>query len=653
MIRKLLIANRGEITCRIIRTCREMGIATVAIYSDADVNALHVEMADEAIHIGASPALESYLHIEKIIKASQQSGADAVHPGYGFLAENADFASAVIEAELTWVGPQPEVIALMGDKREAKQHLQGIPYIPGYADEVQDDDTLIARADDIGYPLMIKATAGGGGKGMRSVASADDMPDALATARREASQAFANDTLMLEKRLINPRHIEVQIIGDSYGNVMAPGERECSIQRRHQKIIEESPAFGLNDELREAIHQTAVSVAQQLNYQNAGTVEFLLDSEGNFYFMEMNTRLQVEHPVTEAVYAIDLVRWQLEIARGASLYDLLPPFVDLEHFTFEPDGHAIEVRIYAEDPANNFLPVTGEILHWQAPDNVRTDAGVRSGDTVSTYYDPMLAKIVAHGHDRLTAIRKLDYALSQLHYMGMRNNVNFLRNVLMHEDHLKGNISTQFLEIHSDLMSVEPEISPSIVIAVALAKTGGKGHWRNNPNRPIRHRFLYNEDLIEVYLTPDKQAYQVTIGENTSAVSVVSYENQTLTLIVDGHRQSFTVVEGKNEQWWAHSSTGTFRLDWQTPLPLPGISVTEKGSLRAPMPGQVIRINVEVGQRVEQGTVLLIMEAMKMEHRIQAPYQGIVESIAYTVGNTVQQDDILLSIQPSEDRTAG
>lgn len=648
MIRKLLIANRGEITCRIIRTCREMGIATVAVYSDADVGALHVEMADEAFHIGASLATDSYLNIEKIIGVAISSSADAIHPGYGFLAENANFASAVIEAGLTWVGPQTDVIATMGDKREAKQVLEGIPYVPGYTDENQDDDVLISVANDIGYPVMIKATAGGGGKGMRSVDSANEMLDALSAARREANQAFGNDTLMLEKRLINPRHIEVQIIGDNYGNVMALGERECSIQRRHQKIIEESPASGLNDDLREALHQTAVLVGKQLNYQNAGTVEFLLDSEGNFYFMEMNTRLQVEHPVTEAVYAIDLVRWQLEIAQGTSLNDLLPLFVDLEDFVFEPDGHAIEVRVYAEDPSNNFLPVTGDVLHWQAPENARTDTGIRSGDSISTYYDPMLAKVIAHGHDRLTAIRKLDYALSNLQFLGIRNNVNFLRNVLMHEDHLDGNISTQFLENHADLMSIQQEITPSILIAAALAKGSGKGHWRNNPNRPIRHRFIYAGEIIEVYITPHRDSYQVTIGENSYQASMKEFENGQMTLIIDGHRQTFTVIEGKNEQWWLHSAIGTFRLDWQTPLPLPGASVEEKGSLRAPMPGQVISVDVEVGQTVKQGTVLLIMEAMKMEHRIQAPYDGIVESIAYQVGDTVQQDDVLLSIQTEE-----
>ena len=310
------------------------------------------------------------------------------------------------------------------------------------------------------------------------------------------------------------------------------------------------------------------------------------------------------------------------------------------------------MRVYAEDPANNFLPVTGEILRWQAPGNVRTDAGVRSGDTVSTHYDPMLAKIIAHGHDRLTAIRKLDYALSQLQFMGMRNNVHFLRQVLTHEEHLTGNISTQFLEIHADLMDIQQEISPPVIIAAALAKGSGKGHWRNNPNRPVRHRFVYDDEMIEVYLTTHREGYQVIIGDSSYEATIKAFEDEQLTLVVDGHRQTFTVMQGKNEQFWVQSGKGTFRLDWQTPLPIPGASAEEKGSLRAPMPGQVINVAVEVGQHVEQGAVLLIMEAMKMEHRIQAPYKGVVESIAYQVGDTVQQDDVLLSIQAPEDRTA-
>lgn len=649
MIRKLLIANRGEIACRIIRTCRQMGVQTVAIFSDVDRTALHVALADEAVHVGGNSASDSYLNINKIIEASQRTGADAIHPAYGFLAENADFAQAVIDADLTWVGPQPDVIQAMGDKRQAKNLLQDVPYVPGYTGDEQSDERLVAEATKIGYPIMVKASAGGGGKGMRAVDNPDKLLEALASARREAQQAFGDDSLMLERQLINPRHIEVQIIGDHDGNVMALGERECSIQRRHQKIIEESPAFGLDDELRYQIQQTAVSIGQQLNYQNAGTVEFLLDSDGNFYFMEMNTRLQVEHPVTEEVYGIDLVRWQLEIAQGTSLQDLLPPFVELHDFAYEPDGHAIEVRVYAEDPYNDFLPVTGEILRWQTVDIVRTDAGIRSGDNISPYYDPMIAKVIAHGHNRLSAIRKLDDALARLRLMGMRNNIQFLRDVLMHDDHLNGNISTQFLEQHPELMSPTNELPKSVIIACAFAKGGISNNWRNNPNRAVRHCFQYGDENFEIYLSQIGDGYQVDIGEDVYQVAIEAQSENAMTLLIDGHRQTFTVVEGKNDQWWVHSLAGTYRLDWQNPLPLPNLQTASEGSLRAPMPGQIISLDVSVGDEVKAGTVLLIMEAMKMEHRILAPYDGVIESLAYSVGDAVQQDDILISLISSDE----
>lgn len=637
MIRKLLIANRGEIACRIMRTCRDLGIATVAVYSDADAHALHVETADEAVHIGASPASESYLNIEKLIAAAKATHADAIHPAYGFLAENATFAQAVLDAGLIWVGPQPQAIEAMGNKREAKNLLKGIPYVAGYTDKDQSDKKLIAAAKKIGFPLMVKAAAGGGGKGMRRVDSADTLEDALAAARREALQAFGDDTLMLEQMLIKPRHIEVQIIGDKHGNVMALGERECSIQRRHQKIIEESPASTLEPATRKALHATAVSVGKQLGYQNAGTVEFLLDSTGKFYFMEMNTRLQVEHPVTEAVYGIDLVAWQIAIAEGASLHDLS------HSLELSPKGHAVEVRVYAEDPANGFLPVIGKILHWQAPKNVRTDSGIRSGDSISPFYDPMIAKIIAHGANRVQAIRKLEDALSRLEFMGMRNNVAFLRRVLLHESHLKAEISTQFLDEHLELNADSLSPSPHVLIAAAFAKTGTASQWRNNPNRPIRQRFAFAESIHEILISPKTESYLVRLGD---AEYNVQLENDTITL--DGHRMELKVVAGNHDEFWVQSREGTFCLIWQNPLPLPKTNNVSEGSLKAPMTGQVVKLSVEIGQTVEKGQVLLIMEAMKMEHRIQAPYSGVVEAIRYKVGESVQQDEVLLALKASD-----
>lgn len=644
IITKMLIANRGEIVCRIIRTCREMGIATVAVYSDADANALHVEMADEAVYLGGSTAAESYLNMEKLIAAAKRTGANAIHPGYGFLAENAGFARAVSDAGLIFVGPTPKVIEAMGKKREAKLMLKGIPTVPGYSGDDQSDEAFIEAAQNIDFPIMVKASAGGGGKGMRQVQHLDDLPAALAAARREAKQAFGDDTLILEKVVHNPRHIEVQIFGDHTGHVIALGERECSIQRRHQKIIEESPSTALTPELRQAICDAAVSVGEQLGYTNAGTVEFLLDDAGNFYFMEMNTRLQVEHPVTEEVTQLDLVRLQIMVAEGHALnVDEVPTW-----------GHAIEARIYAEDPQNGFLPVTGEILRWTPPEGVRIEAGVRSGDSVTVHYDPMIAKLIAYGNHREGAIRRLDRALGELQLLGMRSNIAFLRRVLMHPDHLAGNITTDFIDQHPELFENETTPPPTALIAAALAKTPAKTHWRNNPNRPIRHTFRAEDGEHHLLLTPHNGGdFSVDLNGTRHHVQVHNYQQKDsssfdFAITVDGHRQHVSVFAGKGDDWWVHNLTGTYRLVWQTPLPLPGLRGEAAGSLRAPMPGQIISINVEIGQTVEKGAILLTLEAMKMEHRIQAPYRGKVVALHYAVGETVQADHALLELEMSE-----
>ncbi|RMG85477.1 MAG: ATP-grasp domain-containing protein, partial [Chloroflexi bacterium] len=443
MISKILIVNRGEIACRIIRTCRAMGIATVAVFSDADAEALHTQLADEAIHIGEAPASASYLNVERLLEVAKTTGVDAIHPGYGFLAENASFAQAVIDAGFIWIGPKPETIAAMGDKRQAKLLLEDVvPVVPGYSGEDQSDDTLIQAADTIGYPIMVKAAAGGGGKGMRQVNAKEALPEALAAARREAKNAFGDDTLILEHVVENPRHIEVQIVGDTQGRVIALGERECSIQRRHQKIIEETPSTALNDAMRTEMLAAAVRIGKKLGYIGAGTIEFLVGDGDKFYFMEMNTRLQVEHPVTEMVYGVDLVRWQILIAEGYSI-DSISPTPPLPH------GHAIEARIYAEEPENGFLPSTGNVLHWHLPagDNtVRIDSGVQAGDIISTHYDPMIAKVIAYSpFSREEAIRKLANTLRQVQLFGLQHNIDFLQRVLLHPKHLAGDISTRFL----------------------------------------------------------------------------------------------------------------------------------------------------------------------------------------------------------------
>ncbi len=642
MIHKILIANRGEIACRIARTCRDLGIQTVAVYADADADALHVTVADESVHLGGSAASESYLHIERILSAARHTQADAIHPGYGFLAENADFAQAVIDAGLTWIGPPPDAISAMGKKREAKQLLQGIPLVPGYQDEAQDDETLIEAAAEIGYPIMVKASAGGGGKGMRRVDSAEALPDALATARREAQQAFGEATLILEKFVETPRHIEIQIFGDTHGNVIAIGERECSIQRRHQKIIEETPSPVVDQALRERMSAVAVSIGQQLGYTGAGTVEFLLDPAGEFYFMEMNTRLQVEHPVTEIVYGFpDLVALQIAVAEGAELEDIAPV----------PYGHAIEARIYAEDPARDFLPATGPVVLWRTAEDdalVRVDDGIRTGDTVTINYDPMVAKIISYGDTRAEAIRKLDYALANTILLGLRHNISFLRRVLTHPDHIAGDLNTNFISDHPELFETVDAPPPVVLIALALAKEYPAESWRNNRYRPIQHTFRQGDDTITVHLAPARDGtHIVTINDTEYTARLIDRQGHDMTLVIDGHRQK-AVVAHIGDDWWIHTGGRSYHLVWQTPLPLPGLLATAAGSLRAPMPGQVIAVNVQAGESVKQGDVLMTLEAMKMEHRIEAPYDGVVEAIHFAQGDSVQADAALLEIEPQE-----
>jgi geranyl-CoA carboxylase alpha subunit len=643
MIRKILIANRGEIAVRIIKTCQAMGIATVAVYSDADKYSLAVEMADEAFHIGASEPSESYLNIKKIILAATVTGADAIHPGFGFLAENAAFALQVEGNNLTFIGPRASAIEAMGDKRIAKKSLKDVPFVAGYIGEDQSDEIFVTEAEKIGYPIMVKAAAGGGGKGMRLVHEPQYLVDALASARRESQQAFGDDRLMLEKAILEPRHIEVQIFGDQHGNVIALGERECSIQRRHQKIVEETPSSALTPALRQKICDTAVSIAQQINYTNAGTIEFLLDKDGQFYFMEMNTRLQVEHPVTEMVLGIDLVRWQIDVARGYTLAEIIgeKPLM--------PKGHAIEVRVYAEDPANQFLPVIGKIAHFQPSPYVRTDSGIRSGDVITPFYDPMIAKVISYAETRPDAIRKLDYALSQTQLLGLTNNIAYLRRVLMDDEHLSGLMSTKFVDEHPQLLNTNAPLATSALIACALAQNDGTTHWRNNPNRPIKQTFTHKNHAHTVLLKPTKNGvFSATIGNKTYDVEVVARNNMHITLILDGHRQHLTVVNSDSHTWWVHSLDGTFVLEWVSPLPLPKQDEASEGSLRAPMPGKVIQVLVQSGTKVKKGDLLLVLEAMKMEHRIEAPYDGTVESIRYAKGDTVQADEILLALLADE-----
>lgn len=656
MLHSLLIANRGEIACRIIRTCRRLGIRTVAVYSDVDAHALHVKMADTAVHIGSSPAPDSYLNIPAIIAAAQRVGADAVHPGFGFLAENAEFARACAAAGLIFVGPSPEAIELMGNKRAAKERVTavGVPIIPGYGGADQSDERLLAEATRIGFPMLVKAAAGGGGKGMRLVAKAAALPEALAAARREAQQAFGSDELILEKALTHARHVEIQVFGDRHGNLIHLGERECSLQRRHQKVIEEAPSPAVNEELRQRMGATAVLAAQTVYYYNAGTVEFLLDETGDFYFLEMNTRLQVEHPVTELVTGLDLVEWQICVAEGEPL--------PLTQAQIQWRGHAMEARVYAENPANDFLPVTGEVLLWQPPDGegIRIDSGMQTGDPISIHYDPMLAKVIAYGADRATAVRRLTRALETAVLLGFTHNLPFLADVLRHPEVGDGRSHIHFLAEH--FTNWQP---PSGDVALALMAVTvaqfvhepqlhtSAGYWRNNPNRPQVYRYEWSGELVEVGLTAVPRTphhYHLTIStqpDHVADVVLVAIDGNQLVLTVDGWRQRVTAVNQQNI-WWVQTEKGVVRLTAVPLLPEPQPAADAGGSLRAPMPGAVLAVLVAVGQEVKGGDALMKLEAMKMEHTIRAAGDGIVEEIYFVPGDTVEADAQLIKIASGE-----
>ena len=652
MITAILIANRGEIACRIIRTCRNLGIRAIAVYSDADAGARHVQIADEAIHIGAAPASESYLASDKIIAAALQVEADAIHPGFGFLAENAEFAQACSDAGLIFIGPSPAAMAAMGNKRAAKELVEaaGVPTIPGYGGADQSDERLRQEAKRIGYPLMVKAAAGGGGKGMRLVTEAAQVDEALVSARREAAQAFGSDELILERAILTPRHVEFQVLGDVAGNVIHLGERECSIQRRHQKVIEETPSPALTAVLRQKMGETAVSAAKSINYTNAGTVEFLLDETGDFYFLEMNTRLQVEHPVTEMVTGIDLVAWQIAIAEGKPL--------PLTQAQVVLNGHAIEARIYAENPANDFLPVTGDILLWQEPEGagIRVESGLLVEDKVSIHYDPMLAKIVAWGGDRETAVRRLLRAFQTTTLFGLTTNIPFLQDILRQPAFQFGNLSTYFIDQHLPNWQPPSGDLDAALIAASLAQfqqhpqlATNSGYWRNNPNSPLTYRYVVNQEQIEVQLTPSRHQphiFTATIQNGTPLIihnSQFTIHNSTLTFTLNNHHQTLPLLLTDTHAW-VQTRTDTLCLELVPLLPVPQPSAAAAGSLRAPMPGSVLAVLVEVGEVVVAGQPLMKLEAMKMEHTIRTAAAGIVEAIYFQVGDTVEADAQLLQI---------
>lgn len=646
--RNILVANRSEIAVRIMRTARQLGYGTIAVYSEADRGMPHALLADKAVCIGPAPAAESYLNIERVIDAAVRTGADMIHPGYGFLSENESFAESCASAGIIFIGPSPEAIRSMGDKAVAKRIMleADVPCIPGYDGADQDIRALTREAERIGYPLMVKAVAGGGGKGIRLVESADDLADAVGMARSEAEKSFVNGQLMLEKAIVSPRHVEVQIFADSKGNVVHLGDRDCSIQRRHQKVIEEAPAPDIDDSVRDAMSSAAVRAARAVNYLGAGTVEFLLDPSGNFYFLEMNTRLQVEHPVTEIVTGLDLVEWQIRVAQG----DPLP----LQQSQISIEGHAIEARLCAEDPAAGYLPQSGRIERWSTPSrvSVRIDHGLREGVSISTWYDPMIAKIIAGGKDREEARRRLVHALQEQVVVGLPTNRPLLLELLENSDFVEAVLSTDFIERNiRDFNELSSLSNETVALAAVLI-------WsRKAENQPDLLRGWRSSGWMD-------QPFAIRCGEWKSIVRLSYTDRDFQVQFADSHVDVQLITE---EAGWGRATLNgidrNFQLNWTAGDPeimLDGQTFTfslwrkegagadddDLPSARAPMPGTVISVRVNQGDTVNRGDVLLIMEAMKMETPITAPCAGQVRALNCVAGQQVTLKQVLVEIEP-------
>ncbi|MEK7247578.1 MAG: biotin carboxylase N-terminal domain-containing protein [Chloroflexota bacterium] len=655
-ITKLLIAGRGEIARRIMRAAREMGIATVAVYADGDVAAPFAREADMAVALRGATAAETYLDIAKILDAARQTGADAVHPGYGFLAENAEFASAVVSAGLIWVGPRSEAIAAMGDKLAAKRLMTEaqVPTLQAIEVKGSNEGAMRKAARSVGYPLLVKAAAGGGGKGMRVVTSEDGLAEAVAGARREAAGAFGDETVFLERYLESSRHVEVQVFGDRHGNIVHCFERECSIQRRHQKIIEEAPSPAVDGDLRARLGETAVAAARAIAYDNAGTVEFLLDDAGNFYFLEMNTRLQVEHPVTEEITGLDLVREQIRVAEGNEL--------SFRQEDISITGHAIEARLYAEDPANGFLPAVGRIVAWR-PDPqhpARIESGVSAGTGVSVHFDPMLAKVIVHAPTRTEAAFRLAQSLERLQLHGVVTNRDFLVNVLRHDAFIAGDTRTDFIERHQPARERQmPSVElgrAALAGALATAElrrakarvlTTIPSGWRNNPSMMQQVRYTHRgEEVVAGYLSRRDGAFSCEVNGQSVEARVIKSADGQIEIEIGGLRSTFWVTsDGANH--WIQSPAGEVALVETPRFPQP-MQGQEAGGYAAPMPGKVVAVNVEAGQAVDAGQVLIVLEAMKMEHRITCSEAGIVKELRVRVGEQVDAGQVMLVVEAGE-----
>ncbi|QTW18923.1 acetyl-CoA carboxylase biotin carboxylase subunit [Comamonas kerstersii] len=669
MFKKILIANRGEIACRVAATAKRLGIQTVAVYSDADAQAKHVAACDEAVHIGGNAPKDSYLRWERILDAAQQTGAQAIHPGYGFLSENEDFANACAQAGLVFIGPPASAIRAMGLKAESKQLMEkaGVPLVPGYHGTDQNPELLQSEADRIGYPVLIKASAGGGGKGMRLVEKREDFAAALASCQREAINSFGNDAVLIEKYVQRPRHIEIQVFGDTQGNVVYLFERDCSVQRRHQKVLEEAPAPGMTPALRQKMGEAAVAAAKAVGYVGAGTVEFIVEQPGGydqpeamqFYFMEMNTRLQVEHPVTEAITGEDLVEWQLRVAAGQPL----PKRQD----ELQIIGHAIEARICAENPDNGFLPATGTLHVYRKPtcssfaiSDVRVDDGVREGDAISPFYDSMIAKLIVHGDTREQALARLDAALAQTQIVGLSSNVQFLRHVVKSEAFAQAKLDTALIEREKAVLFQQTAVPTPLAVAIAVAQQlqaeqaletadpfSRRDGWHSHGT--VRRSFTFVQDsaTIQAVLTYGHHGTpQLQVGD---VEAPLHWQPQGDGLLVEfAGARSTAQVHVTGEARHIFTPRGAAVLQLQDPLAHAGEGHSEGGRLTAPMPGKLVSFAVKAGDAVTKGQALAVMEAMKMEHTIAAPADGMVQELLYAPGDQVAEGAELIRMEAAE-----
>lgn len=646
---KILIANRGEIACRIIRTAHDMGYATVSVFSEADRTALHTELASEAIYIGPAPANESYLNIDQILAAAAKTGADAIHPGYGFLSENAGFAARCHAAEITFIGPSADAIRLMGNKAEAKRRMIAakVPCVPGYEEPDQSDDRFIQAAGDIGFPVMVKAAAGGGGRGMRLVEAPEKLEKALSAARSEAENAFGSGELILEKAVIEPRHIEIQIFADNFGNTVHLGERDCSIQRRHQKVIEEAPSPAVSEDLRQRMGAAAVAAAEAIQYSGAGTVEFLLSPDNVFYFLEMNTRLQVEHPVTELITGYDLVEWQIRVARG----EKLP--ARQEDISF--NGHAIEARLYAEDPYKNFLPRVGTLLKWQPTEGIglRTDHGLKDDFEVTPYYDAMVAKVIAYGPTREDARRRLIRALSEMVALGLTTNRQFLIDCLAHENFAKGASTTAFIEqFFPKKILKKPPFSEIHLKLAAMLQFHQNSHrsgsvtdgWNSSQSAASPLLLAIDKDKYLFQIQPvANNKYAVTYADTQSTLEILSEQESDIRIEIDGHHFKCTAI-ATDTQLYVGIGAAQLAATEITHLAANAGRGDGDGFVLAPMNGKILNISVTEGGRVKRGQTLVTLEAMKMEHEITARIDGTIARIGAKVGDQVASRSLLVEI---------